>query len=341
MKILVLYPRLLWEKRQSASRRHDIEALENRPDVILKMTGQGWEGWDNALPALENVRKIMPDADVVYTYKLKGNAGLQIPPVVDAKGLSQGFMVVQRFQECWEPNKAWGPTKKISDFVLSEGVDLAILSHANDRKRLRKAEKAGVQIAVIPIAAKPSIFAEASRPWGERDIDILLTGNIGSRHYPLRTRFANLIKAGKLPGRCHIHVRPGSWADDINDADSKVKEYASILGRSKISLCCSSKYKYPLAKYVESAMAGCCVVGDIPQDPPSEYYQFIRPIKSWWSDKRIVKQIERYLEDKETQAYAENGQRVVLESLTWECWAEQFIQVVSDARNIKYPPIKK
>lgn len=336
VKILVLYPRVLWEKRQSASRRHDIEALENHPEVVLKMTGQGWPDWDNSISALENAKKIMPDADAVYTYKLKGNVGLEIPPVIDAKDLTKGFFVVQRFQECWEPNKAWGPTKKISDFILSEGVDLAILSHANDCKRLRKAEKNGVKIAVIPIAAKSTIFAAAAKPWNERDIDILLTGNIGSTHYPLRVRYERLIKSGKLPGKCHIHTRPGSWADDINDADAKVKEFASVLGRAKVSLCCSSKYKYPLAKYVESAMAGCCVVGDMPDDPPDEYRQFVRPIKTWWSDRRIVKQISKYLQDAESQAYAERGQQVVLESLTWENWARKFIKVVSDARFKKY-----
>jgi len=336
VNILVLTPHVLWEKRQSASRRHDIEALEDHPDVMLKMTGQGWDDWNNSLSALENVRKIMPDADAIYTYKLKGNVGLQIPPVIDAKGLSRGYFVVQRFQECWEPNKAWGPTKKVSDFVLSEGVDLAILSHANDSKRLRKAGKAGVQIAVIPIAAKPSIFVGASRPWDERDIDILLTGNIGSRHYPLRTRFAELINAGKLPGRCHIHVRPGNWAEDIEDANSKLNEFALMLGRSKISLCCSSKYKYPLAKYVESAMAGCCVVGDMPEDPPQEYEHFVRPLKTWWSDRRMIQQIERYLNDAESRSFAEKGQQLVLKSLTWEFWAQRFIQVVSDARYQKY-----
>lgn len=335
MKILVLYPKLLWEKRQSASRRHDIEALGNRCDVILKMSGQGWPDWDNSLTALENVIKIMPDCDTVYTYKLKGNAGLEIPPVIDAKGLSSGFFVTQRFQECWEPNKAWGPTKKISDFILSEGVDLAILSHANDRKRLRKAEKNGVQVAVIPIAAKSAIFAEAAKPWNERDIDILLTGNIGSRHYPLRVRYEKLITLGKLPGKCHIHKRPGSWAADINDADAKVKEFASVLGRAKISLCCSSKYKYPLAKYVESAMAGCCVVGDMPEDPPDEYRQFVRPIKTWWSDRRMAKQISKYLEEADSQAYAERGQEIVLDSLTWEKWAEKFIQAVTEAKRSK------
>lgn len=335
LKILVLYPKTLWEKRQSASRRHDIEALQARADVSLKMSGQGWDDWDNAKSALLNARAIMPDADVIYTYKLKGNAGLEIPPVIDARGLSEGFLVAQRFQECWEPNKAWGPTKKVSDFILSEGVDLAILSHANDRKRLRKAEKHGVQVAVIPIAAKRSIFAEAARPWEERDIDILLTGNIGSKHYPLRTRYHRLITEGRLSGHCHIHERPGSWADNIDDADAKVREFADVLGRAKISLCCSSKYRYPLAKYVESAMAGCCVVGDMPELPPDEYRDFVRPLKSWWSDRKLVKQIEKYLQADDIKEFAVHGQQVVLNSLTWEHWTDMFLSAITEAKRIK------
>jgi len=321
----------------AASRRHDIQALDRRPDVVLKMTGQGWDEWDNSKPAIENAKRIMPDADCVYTYKLKGNERLGIPPVVDAKRLGGGFLVVQKFQEGWEPNKAWGPTKRISDFILSEGVGLAILSHANDRIRLKKAEANGVRVAVIPIAADPDVFSVASRPWEDRDIDILLTGNIGLEHYPLRSKFAAVINGGKLPGLCHIHSHPGSWAESIDDAEKKVREFADLLGRSKISLCCSSKHKYPLAKYVESAMAGCRVVGDMPDEAPAEYLEFLDPIEtSWidrWTNRRIVAQIKNSQEDPEIQAKAEYGRQVVLKNLTWDHWAEYFIRAIEETKS--------
>lgn len=336
MKILVIFPREMWTTILAASRRNDVQALQRNPNVELLMTGQGWSDWDNSQSALENATRIMPDADCIYTYKLKGNLHLNIPPVIDAKGLGASFLVVQRLQEAWEPNKAWGPTKRVSDFILSEGVGLVILSHANDRPRLKKAEDAGVRVAVIPIGADPSVFSVAARPWEERDIDILLTGNIGLEHYPLRYKFAEIINAGNLPGKCHIHSHPGSWAESVEDADNKLREFANLLGRSKISLCCSSKHKYPLAKYVESAMAGCRVVGDMPDDPPDEYLQFVHPVNtSWfdrWSNSRLTNQIIKAFEDPEIKAKAEAGRQLVLENMTWDHWAEHFIQAVADAK---------
>jgi hypothetical protein len=330
MKVLYLVPKNLWERRVSASRRHDIMALQRREDVTLHISGQGFGDWSADRTALENVHAIMPDADVIARYKLNGNKPMGIPPARDYKALSDEYLVAEKWQEMWPKNPAWGPTGLIADFVESERVGLAICSHANELHYL-DGLKDKCRAVYIPHCAEPSVFAAAAKPWEERDIDILLTGAVGLPHYPLRTRLAKLMKDGKLPGKCYHLPHPGYWRNSIEECEAVVREYASWLGRSKIALCTCSKWRYRLAKIPEAAMAGCLVVGDLPEGREGDERNFVVDIGGL-DDERIVEELERCLslQDimKDLAAY---GRGLMMRTYTQAHWALQFCDAVREA----------
>ena len=325
MNILYLVPKRLWERRVSASRRHDIMALQRREDVTLHISGQGFGDWSADRTALDNVHAIMPDADVILRYKLNGNKPMGIPPAQDYKALADEYLVAEKWQEMWPGNPAWGPTGLIADFVESERIGLAICSHANELHYLDRI-KDKCEVVYLPHCAEPSVFAAAAKPWEERDIDILLTGAVGLPHYPLRVRLAKLMKDGRLPGKCHHLLHPGYWRESIAECEAVVREYASWLGRSKIALCTCSKWRYRLAKIPEAAMAGCLVVGDLPEvvaEYPSAMEEFMVDIGGV-EDDTICDLLRDWLHSTFAETYAGQGRDATLASFTQDHWAWRF-----------------
>jgi len=297
--------------------------------VTLKMSGYGWPDWRQADTALANVQRIMPDADCVYTYKLAGNPRKGVPAANDPAGIADQYLAVQKWQEAWwagtgpnDPEPAWKQ-------AVAERIGLAILSHANDVPRMTEAAKRGVTVAVIPHGAEPEVFAHAAQGWPGRKIDVLLTGSIGPNHYPLRTRWKALMDAGRLPGKCCLHAHPGYWFNGEAQAEAKVRDYAANLGKSKIILGCSSRWRYPLARFAEAAMAGAVHVSDMPERPPEGYEDFIVPVKADWPDERLIRTVADLLADEaRLRAMGERAQATARRSFTWDIWAERFVDAV-------------
>ena len=329
MRILVLMPQQLWSSRLSASRRHDVKALERRPGVTLKISGFGWPDWQQNDTALANVRRIMPDADCVYTYKISGNPRKGVPAANDPASISNGYLVVQKLQEAWwtgtgpnDPEPAW-------KLLARERVGLAIMSHANDVPRMMEAAKQGMIVAVIPHAAEPGVFAQAAQKWPGRKIDVLLTGSVSSNHYPLRTRWKALMDAGRLPGKVYLHPHPGCWFNGEAACEARVREYAQNLGKSKIVIGCSSRHRYELARFPEAAMAGAIHVSDMPEIPPKGYEDFIVPVEADWPDERLIKTVADLLADEtKLRAMSAMAQATAICSFTWEKWADRFVDAV-------------
>jgi len=329
MNILVLYPRDLWGSRLSASRRHDVKALERRSDMTLKMSGFGWPDWRQADTALANVRRIMPNADCVYTYKLGGNPCKGVPAANDAAGLADGTLVVQKFQECWWPDDGSAGCPPAWKQAVAERVGLAVLSHANDMPRMLEAAKRGVTVAVIPHGAEPRMFAQAAQAWPARRIDVILTGVTVPRHYPLRARWAALMDAGRLPGKCYVYPHPGYAFGGEAVCEARVRDYAMNLGKSKIVLGCTSRHRYELARFPEAAMAGTVHISDMPEKPPKGYEDFIVPVGADWPDERLIQTVADLLADEtKLRAMGERAQATARRSFTWEIWADRFVDAV-------------
>jgi len=265
-KILVLFPRQLWTRKQSPVRRHAILALQRRDDTTVKISGQGWPDWRHDIDggAVAMIEHLMPDADAVFWYKPLGAKG--IPPLIDSQAVKDRWLTVESFNECW-----W-PDHRAEREATEAGTSLVICHHANDQQQFRT-----LPTVHIPHCAEKSIFAKAAKPWEKRDIDVLLCGVQSPSIYPLRAKWLELFKAGKLPGRAHYHERPPYRAKNLAACDDLVAEYASLLGRSKIVLGCSSRYRYALARFPEAAMAGALHLSDMPHNAPPFYADFIWP----------------------------------------------------------------
>jgi len=161
MNILVLFPYSLYHRKQSPVRRHAILAVQRRPDVTLKISGQGWPDWNDGLDGDRNIDRIMPDADCCWWYKWQGS---RCPAITAPTTISRRWLTVETLNECHNKQAAES---------VDGGTGLLILHHTNDTPRV---PSGGHHSRNTPIVPEMSVFATAARPWGGRDIDILLTG---------------------------------------------------------------------------------------------------------------------------------------------------------------------
>ncbi len=321
LNLLVCFPHELWTRKMSPVRRHAVWALERRPDVNVTISGQGWPDWSAQASASDNRRAVMPDAHAVLWYKPLG--ARDVPALVQPKSI--GVLAVETYNECW-----W-PDNQAAREVIENGTNLVVCHHANDMPRMALARKSGCTVVHIPHCAEPTMFQAAARPWAERDIDVLLTGVTGETYYPLRARWQRLVDAGKLPGKVHCHRHPGYRQRGVRECEAAVREYAALLGRAKVHLVCASKFRYPLAKYVEGAMAGCLTVGDMPEQAPPGYEKIVWSVNPSDSDAELVRAVAQATAGNSLGAFGLAAQAVALERYNMDAYAAAFLAAVRAA----------
>lgn len=314
LNLLALFPRQLWERKVSPARRHSIRALKKV--AHLEMTGQGWGGYNEEKTVNENIDRLMPNCDAVIWYKplgqenrfesLKGCRDVRVPTVL-------------RF------NEAWWSDRLAAKEVEETRSSIVVIHHENDRHQF---DGVDAKVVHIPHGADREVFF-GKKPHSERGIDFLLTGVQSKEIYPLRERFANLIRSGKIKGEIRRH--PGYRKSNLKECDDEVQNYAEHLGDAKISLVCSSRYGYPLAKYVESAMSGCLVLGDMPEKPPVHFENFVAPVTNEMSDGTLVKIMKEWIEnDKAREQTAIRGQRIASKEFSQERYAERLVKTIKE-----------
>lgn len=325
LNILVLWPKCIWESKMSSARRHSIWAMKRREDVNLTLTGIGFGGYDKGASVAKNVARIMPDADIIMAYKPEGHTREHTPPVIGLREVTQP--VVLRFNEAW-----WGNNKAAKE-VEYAGASLVICHHPGD---VRQFKSCTARIEVIPHCAEKSVYGIHTKTIEQRQVDVMFVGVQAEGTYPLRYRWWNLIKAGLPAGiiPC-IYPHPGYWANDIEHCEWLVREYAAVLGKAKIVLACTSLYKYPLAKYVEGAMAGTVIVGDAPDlcgsDRFPSYDKLFFPVDVDASKEKLIRTLQDLLADKDRlQEIATTAKQTAMEFYSQETYAEQFVTIARE-----------
>lgn len=261
VNILILFPKALWISKTSLSRRHAIETLMRRDDVNCVLTGQGWENYRLNETLKDNIRRLLPKADMVFWHKPLGGPG--ILPILRPKermlnSKAEKIPACATFNECYWPHwRAWQECK-------STGTDLVICHHQVDMERFHRPGKWTPQIEHVPQGALAQLYAQHAKSWSGRDVPAVLTGNVDGKLYPLRAAFKQLLDDKFIPG--HIHPHPGHALPSLADCNRQALAYASLLGRSKAAYMCSSRHRYGFVKYVEAAMSGAVPIGDIPPD---------------------------------------------------------------------------
>lgn len=308
-RILFLVSNRYYETKMSRCRFHQMEAVDQQPDVDVTFWGNGWGGYDEKASVRDNLRQYCLSFDLVHVYKPEDH--------IDVAGC--GVPVSIAFNECWPG------TNRAMKEVLGCGAGLVICHHENDGSCF---DRRRCSVVHLPHCAEESVFHRyAGDP---RQTDVLLTGVLNPDVYPLRSRMAKLVESGKIPGRVRPH--PGYRLTSKLECESEAIAYANDLGSAKIALVCSSRYRYALAKYTEAAMAGCLVIGDRPDDstfchamPSIEY------LPEGCSDDEIIAVVNGYLRNDERRIErAKEIQREALLSLRMDDYARRFVSVAKE-----------
>jgi hypothetical protein len=97
--------------------------------------------------------------------------------------------------------------------------------------------------------------------------DIVVADNTDSYHEYNRQRqsmikeYESDIAQGKRKDKSDVSLNKAFGLVD----DNQYQEYMSMLQSSKIFICCSSIFGYPLKKFWEGMAMGCVVVGQMPK----------------------------------------------------------------------------
>ena len=326
LNLLILFPRYYFEHKMSPVRRDVIRELllwRNRlvaglPRYHAILSGVGWPDYDESATAQENIDRIMPDCHAVLTYKPLGSR--EVPAMRNFASVRQ--LTIETFNECWHKDR------RMMRAVKEANIRLVVLHHLNDMPRW--ADVKGPRIVHIPHCANNWIYAREARPWKERDIPVLLTGVLLKKYYPLRSRLAALIRSGRLSGKIYPH--PGYRLSSLKACDRQQVEYAKLLGRAKLVLGCTSRFKYRLARIPEIAMAGALCVSDLPDQDREEHAAFMAELSADVSDDELVDRVRYWLEhDDKAAEKATLGRHIMMNRYTQLHYVTQLLWAIIDA----------
>ena len=314
MNILYFFPRALYEHKMSPGRVQYGEAVARQPGVDLKVWGPGWDGWDDTLTVAANCGKQFGAGwlDTLWSYKASDHQ----------PGAGTGW---RRSIVCF--NEANDQSKTMPDIKSSAATDV-IFHHENDwRLWAPLLTAAGVRSHRLMHCVDPNYFRVVDRPESiaMRPIPSIVSGVQAPRIYPLRARFAKFIDEGRFPGRVRKH--PGYRLFDLKSCQSQYRDYTRQLSLSHVSLCCTSKHRYALAKIIESLAAGCVTVTDFPEDGRwiRDLGQFCVRVADTETDESLISYVANAIEKGQYVDRAAAGQKWVLENLTTDHYARDFL----------------
>ncbi len=306
MKLLYLCSKLYWNQKVPRTRFYAVEAIGRLIDV--HNSGIGFGDWDDSLRINENLDAIYgsdwPNAILVYKPEQYHGWGFPLP------------LTITTFNDAWETST------RLNDIRLPR-CKLVIMHHANEMTEWQQ-RCSEVRFVNISYPINPEMFYAKDV---EKQIDILLTGAIDSKIYPLRHRFREMIKAGAFKP-FHAVVRNHSGYR-IDDPHAEAIAYASALRSAKICLADTSCYGYAAEKYHEIPACGSVLCGNLPDERQSEFSKFMIVIDPDWNADRIVREIRYYLERPLLlQNLAEEGRDYIHENFTTEHYAKRFVEAL-------------
>jgi hypothetical protein len=305
MRILYLCPKEQYDTKMSRVRFHSMAAIAKIADVVY--SGVGWDNYNNDKSVSDNIASIYcgEKPDLVVAYKPlhhKEFSAINIP-------------------KCLRYNEMWDKSHTAKEIVQS-GVNLIVCHHLNDISYYKKLMP-DRKFVNISHCAEQTIYKDYGLP---KTIDVLLTGAI-SRHYPFRIRLSNIImtKLDKIV-KCKILHHPGGVLDKSRGCI--LDDYAKMINSAKITLTCSSAYKYRLGKYIEIPMCASLLAADLPDEDHEFFKKFMLVLDPQESDGQIVEKILYYVNnDNERNNLIHSGVELN-KDYTQEKYAERFLTVV-------------
>ena len=249
------------------------------------------------------------DADVLWCYKTGGMNlhEVDIPKVVVF-------------------NEANDPSSVMRDLADTDAT-MCMFHHRGDYDRWKSPlREMGIDSWSQPHAAA---IGTASERWSDRSGFAILTGVINEDVYPLRSRLKSIAKGGHFPAIVLDH--PGYRMVDEKAVKDQYAGYVRELSRHKVSLCCTSRFKYPLAKLYESAAAGCVIVTDKPDCPvfESTIWPYCIQIDESMSDHEIIDKIKSYSDD-QLKMMARRSRSHWFTHFTLHHWSSRFLKSIKE-----------
>jgi hypothetical protein len=291
----------------SRVRFHSIDAISKVAKVTY--SGNGWDNYDSSKPVQVNINRIYRGAnpDLIVVYKPLELRQIHLSPI----------------PKCITYNEMWDIDGTMNE-IIESGAKLVIAHHAND---LPKYHHLHSQVCFVNIShcAEQTIY----RDYGEeKKYDVLLVGALNPKYYPFRCRLANLIRT-KMDSkiRCKILEHPGP--NLLHSHGAILEEYAKEINRAKITLTCSSKYRYRLGKYVEIPMCASILGGDLPDENQQFFRQFMLVLDPMESDDEIIRHIMEYVQNDDIRLQKIKHGLDLARNYTQECYASRFLNSAS------------
>ena len=263
--------------KMSRVRFWGINELSNNKNVNLFYFGKDWPKYNNNISIQQNILNLNINFDIIIWYKplsddLKFDSSIKL-----------NALTCLRYNEMWD--EEW--TKKE---ILESNTDLVICHHKNDyEKYLDILDNKSIKLCYNPHHANPAIFFKKKKI--KKDIDILISGVVKEKHYPLKYKVFKCLKKYENTFfknyKIHFHNHPGYNHYDSYSNKNQI-EYNDLINRSKICIVCSSKHKYRLGKYVEIPMAGGVMCGDIPYEDKENFRKFMIEINIDMTEQQIL-----------------------------------------------------
>lgn len=317
MNVLFLVPRSIYDTKMSRVRFEEIESLVRlSPNVDVKTSGPGWDDWPAGMEPMEYLNQEIAsrklDASralhVVVSYMVTGLAASPVPVAVI-------------FHETYN-------YPKTMQLIEDTGAKVVVFTYSNDVALYQAPlEAAGRALWVIPHSADEYIY----RDYGlEKDIDVLVVGNLSEQFYPFRHRLARLAHR-ELRKRGYRVVQLPHPGFELPPREGAVvgEAYARYLNRSKVVLTCTSRQRYAFAKLVEIPLCASLPVSDLPRERQGFFRQTTLNVEQWMLDREILAKVEDVLDDDGLRArLTAVAHDKVAQRLQMRHWAERFIYCV-------------
>jgi len=315
MKVLYLVSRETYDTKMSRVRAHQVDAIAAQVPVVI--SGPGWPTWDAGRTAAENVARIPvgdsgTPADVVLTYGVAGLAGCPVPTLTS-------------FNEAFD-------VPKVTHFVQENRLRGVIFHHGNDATRYTHLWQDGIVTAHVPHCAQAETYRDYAL---EKDIDVLVAGNLSHGYYPFRVRLAALAwgTLRKRGYRVCVLRHPG-YTLPPRAGTVVGAAFAQMLNRAKLVATCSMRFKYALAKYAEIGLCRSLAVADIPDERQEYFADTILAVHPWETDHAILDRIEAVLDDDEDrQRRTDRAWSLTQTTSTMSHYAERFLHVAQSVVN--------
>ncbi|NQV85923.1 MAG: hypothetical protein HQ492_02480 [Woeseiaceae bacterium] len=239
MNILSLFPKAMYDTNMCIDRSIYLNWV-GRSDTVV-WSGPGWGNYEDGLSVQDNAELIGHRLDCEFdVIVFSGKDEYRMPSETKAAR-------VLIYNEAHDVERVMLRTRIFKP-------DLSLFHHHGDFKQWGG-------LGVNPIFHCSPIPPETE--WGDRKVRVILTGSTERSVYPLRNSAEKAISQKMIRGG-FTRRHPGYRLRNRAEINAQFIDYLKALSGAKVSICCSSIYKYPLAKMIESAACGCVVATDKP-----------------------------------------------------------------------------